>query len=105
MWTTHPWELVVPEASDAIDGDYVMTASWGDTEPAGCPVGGAEAEADEVVYELGLHDGQITMYARIGGPDAPREDAFFGPYSVFRDRVELGADPTLSTAFALWTRS
>ena len=99
VWTTHPWELVVPEASDAIEGDYVMTASWQDAAPAGCPLSGPEAEADESVYELELHDGQIKMYVRIGGPDAPREDAFFGPYELFRDRVELGTEPTLSAAF------
>ena len=101
VWTSHAWELVSQSPSDPIEGDYVMTASWGDTEPAGCPVGGPEGEADEVVYELGLHDGQIKMYARVGGTDAPRDDAFFGPYSVFRDRVELGGEPTLSTAFSL----
>ena len=101
VWTSHPWELVSQAPSDPIEGDYVMTASWGDTEPAGCPMEGPEGEADEVIYELGLHDGQINMYARIGGADAPQEDAFFGPYSVFRDRVQLGAEPTLSAAFSL----
>ena len=88
----------VAAPSDPIEADYVMTASWGDTEPADGPVGGPEAEADELVYELGLHDGQIKKKKRYDGTNAPGDDAFFGPYSVFRDRVELGGEPTLSTA-------
>ena len=105
VWTSHPWKLVEAEESDAIEGDYTMTTTWKALGQHDCPPSAPEGTADAVIYELGLHDGQIKMYARIGGPDAPREDAFFGPYELFRDRVELGSDPTLSAAFSVRTAS
>jgi TRAP-type C4-dicarboxylate transport system substrate-binding protein len=99
IWTSHPWRFVQPPG-DAVEGNYQMVATWSETEPAGCPPGGEEGTADEVIYDLSLRDGRLEMWVRIGGPDAPKDVGIVGDYSVFRDRLELtNTDVTLSMRF------
>ncbi len=94
VWTGHPWVLVerAPDedaTSDPVEGDYQATIDWPAADvPTGCAPAAPEGTSLSI-YDLALHDGQVSMTLRVGDPDAPVEHAYTGTYRVFRDQIEL----------------
>ena len=68
------------------EGTYTMTFSPSDA-PADCPL---EGHPDGTLFTLTLDNGSVEMWVQLGGAGSERELGWAGPYTVFRDRIQLG---------------
>jgi hypothetical protein len=63
--------------------------------PADCPYDPSDpaAEHAETLFTRTLADGSVEMWVEYGGAGGQRDGGWFGSYEVFRDRIELTAQP------------